>query len=312
MISVVVCSQSVALFKAFEYNVLNTIGCDAEVIRIDNADKRFSICAAYNYGYAQTSFPIVCFVHEDVLFQTSQWGILLTDYFNNNEKIGVIGIAGGVYKTRVASPWWASEPGWKEHKRMNLIQHYKNNTKPSRSIFINPFNEQFSEVISVDGVFMAVRKNVLLNYSFDDQLLTGFHGYDLDFCLKVSERWKIAVVYNITLEHFSGGNTDLNWYADLLNIHFKWQKSLPAYTNQFKPVISNVYRDGWKRIKKNLSFCINHGITFRMLCRVYISSILLLENKPFFLNFLVTCTINTYRIIRMFLLHKKMAEKPLV
>lgn len=305
MISIVVCSQSDELFKKFQSNAISTIGCEVEIIRVDNSGNKFSICEAYNYGYTQSSFSIICFIHEDVLFQTDKWGILLTEHFDKNKKIGIIGIAGGVYKTKMASPWWASEPGWQEHTRMNIIQHYKNNSKPSRNILVNPFNEECSEVISVDGVFMAVKKEVFDTCKFDNKLLKGFHGYDLDFCLQALRERKVVVVYNILLEHFSGGNANLKWFEDILSIHIKWKDFLPANTGHYKLNNKETYIDGWKRMRKNISFCIEHGADFFTVFRLYNKLTILLDNKPFILQFLYDYVVNVYRTLTIFSRQRK-------
>ena len=76
-------------------------------------------------------------------------------------------------------------------------------------------------VVLLDGVFLAMRKDLFDAVKFDETL-AGFHGYDFDISAQaVIAGYNNYVVYDILLEHFSEGNRDAAYYVNLTNIHKK-------------------------------------------------------------------------------------------
>ena len=171
MISVIVCSVNKTQFYKLSENILNTIGIEYELICIDNSNDKFSIAQAYNKGAEQAKFPYLCFVHEDVLFKTLEWGGNIINHFKSDEETGLIGIAGGIYKSKMSSAWWQTDMIDIEVKRMNVVQFYKDSLRNSIHFFINPFNENKAEVVALDGVFLAMTKGVWNENKYDEKLL---------------------------------------------------------------------------------------------------------------------------------------------
>ena len=66
--------------------------------------------------------------------------------------------------------------------------------KSSELKYLNPFKEKRSSVATLDGVFLATRKEVWKEIQFDEKLIKGFHGYDLDFTLRAAQRFHNYVV----------------------------------------------------------------------------------------------------------------------
>src|SRR5690554_3963305 len=102
-ISIVICSRNGSLENKLSENIGSTVGSQFELIVIDNSENDYSIFEAYNLGIKKSLFPYLLFVHEDVLFHTKNWGKILIEYFENNEKIGLIGLAGSKLKTDIPS-----------------------------------------------------------------------------------------------------------------------------------------------------------------------------------------------------------------
>jgi hypothetical protein len=63
------------------------------------------ICEAYNIGGSKAQYPYLIFCHEDIIFLTSNWGILLCQNFEQDLQIGLIGVIGGKYKSVFKSGW---------------------------------------------------------------------------------------------------------------------------------------------------------------------------------------------------------------
>ena len=74
MVSVIICSKYENLSESVRQNIDKTNGVPYEIVCINNTRREYSIFSAYNKGIAQSKYPFLCFVHEDVIFQTENWG----------------------------------------------------------------------------------------------------------------------------------------------------------------------------------------------------------------------------------------------
>lgn len=243
MISIVICSLHEGQFNRLQDNILSTIGnVQFELLRIDNGKNTYTIAEAYNEGISKAQYPYLVFVHEDVLFHTEAWGKKLLEYFENDQRIGLIGLAGSKIKTSIPSSWWENE---KENQVMNIIQHYPNGKK-ERILF--GFTEKpLTEVILIDGVFIAMRKTKL---NFDERL-KGFHNYDQSISLKNRKAgYKNFVTNEIVIEHYSIGNKDRCWLKSNIELSKLYQKDLPQ-TLRGKKVTKSQRAYSYLRLYKN-------------------------------------------------------------
>lgn len=234
MISLIVCSLSPFLNAALLDNIRETIGIPYEVIPVDNSGGRYSIFEAYNYGASQAKYELLCFMHEDILFHTKGWGKIAAGKLANSH-VGVIGVAGAVYKSASPSPWWISDlEDQTAYQRFNILQHFATGIKkqqaraPGEGKGADGEEGLWDAVVVLDGVWLCCRKEIWLDTPFDSQKYKGFHFYDLDFSLAVHTRgFRNFVSQEILLEHFSAGNMDENWIRGAEIFHKKWRKTLP-------------------------------------------------------------------------------------
>ncbi|RZK26097.1 MAG: hypothetical protein EOO43_03785 [Flavobacterium sp.] len=225
VISIVVCSVNQVLFESFEKNVSETIGCSYEMIRIENNKNPRGICEIYNEGLTKAAGTIICYCHEDILFETQDWGNELVTLLKV-EEIGLIGVAGAVYKSKFPTSWVAVPS---EYYRTNMKQMKADGT----SFYSKILDEgSYSEVAVLDGCFVAGRKKVFLQHMWNQELLKGFHLYDLDICLKVRENYKLVVANNISITHFSEGNFGLDWLKASEQYHQINNGLLPVSVNK--------------------------------------------------------------------------------
>ncbi len=252
MISIIVCSKDKGLLHNLEKNIAATINVHYEVINVDNSQNKYSICEAYNIGGEKAKHDILCFIHEDIIINTPNWGNKLLQYFEKNTAIGVIGFAGSNYKSIIPSPWYAAGSS---AIRSNIFQ-INNNTEVHD--LVNPENETISEVVVLDGVWLAVKKDIFNKVLFNEELLKGFHGYDLDFSIRASNHCKLAVIYDVDIIHTSTGSFDSKWLEAQLKVDsFLCKKyGKPYYaTNKIKNELQkkldkNVFKTTFKNICK--------------------------------------------------------------
>jgi len=220
------------LFEAFEENVKLTIGINYEIIKIENSDARYSITKAYNIGIAAANYEYVCFCHEDILFRTDLWGIKLINHFSD-KTTSLIGILGNTIKTKTPAGVYSK---FETTNRINQIQ--RNDDGSETHHYFNPDKELQSKVITLDGMFLSARLENLTKFSFDENLLKGFHGYDIDFSLSMNKIGNVIVVYDILIEHLSLGGNTKNWIESQIKIINKWHDSLPInYQTNNKSII---------------------------------------------------------------------------
>ncbi len=225
MISILVCSVRKNTYDAFQQNVAATIDAPFEIIRIDNSKGKYSVCAAYNKGKAECKYDIICFSHEDVLFQSSGWGNTLVSLFRD-KSIGLAGIFGACYVSA-----FAEDAVDRNECEGQVIKGYKED-KPLVSV--SRFdNSAIAEVVGVDGVFMATTKSILSTIRFSEDLLKGFHGYDFDISFQIKQCYKIVITRDILLSHLSVGNYGYQYYEALRLVTRKWKSALPLYLSSY-------------------------------------------------------------------------------
>ena len=227
MISIIICSASVDLLTRIKSNIAKTIGVPFEVLAYDNSKSQRGICEIYNQGVSDAKYEILCFVHEDVEFNSIGWGaeVLLT--FEENMRLGLLGIAGSSYKSLSPSGWQASQVPAKINF-INLTQHYKYIERAEEVKYSNVSSEDLAKVAVIDGVWFCGKKDILTNYPFDSLLLKRFHGYDIDISLLVGAHFDICVTFKVPITHFSEGNFGSDWIKATLLIHEKWRQTLPV------------------------------------------------------------------------------------
>jgi len=225
MLSIIICSINPTLLNQLSENIESKVGVDYEIIAHDNRETNWGICKVYNHCAEKAKYDYLVFCHEDILFHTENWGQNLVNHLKNKE-IGLVGIAGGIFKSKFHSSWWLSTDTI-NLKRINIRQTAKNKSSLD---YYNPENETYSDVVAIDGVFMACRKDIWKKNNYDEATFPKFHFYDLDFSFQIIQNKKIVVVYDILLEHFSVGSYNSDWIVAAEKFTEKWKKKLPAST----------------------------------------------------------------------------------
>lgn len=231
MISIIISTNHQERLKNISDDIKKTIGkIDYEIIDIFNP-KRYSLCEAYNIGVEKSKYHYLCFVHDDVIFRTNNWGERLVDLFENDPQIGLVGVVGNKFKSSYPSAIGQSSFIKKRFMRGHIIQ----TSTGYRDFDNSQTKKDIENVVCIDGVFMFTNKNVMNCCSFDDKLLTHFHGYDIDFALQVfTKGFRVMVDREMLIEHISDGNyAKENTVANRL-IGKKWRKELPVATNDLK------------------------------------------------------------------------------
>jgi hypothetical protein len=229
MFSILICSVNSANLDKIKLNIRETIGHVYELLVWDNQVDPKPITEVYNLLATRAQYPYWCFIHEDIRFQTNEWAVNLLMAFEQHTETGLIGIAGSKYKSLTPSGWSTGIP---DYDYCNFFHQDKNGK--TKHFYNNPSRSVFEPVVNVDGVFIAIRREVWQTAQFNDRLLRGFHCYDIDFSFHVMKNWKAAVLFNLDILHYTqGGNFGKVWLADTLKWHKEYSALLPQTTGDF-------------------------------------------------------------------------------
>jgi hypothetical protein len=230
MISLITCSIDPEKQAKLKINVAETIGVPYELIIIDNRNTGTGICAAYNKGGRAAQYEILCFLHDDISFETLQWGLKLLHHIQE-DGFGLVGVAGSSVKNKVPSSWASTAI----ENEIHLTQHFKREPKPPQ--YIKRSQEKIipsiTQVASIDGVLMATTRELFTLCPFDEERFPGFHGYDLDFSLQLGQYTRVGVSFEIHVQHFSEGHFSDEWLDAAIQISRKWDRILPLSTKDY-------------------------------------------------------------------------------
>ncbi|WPO83075.1 glycosyltransferase [Chryseobacterium sp. JJR-5R] len=212
MLSIIISSYQPHYYDQLVKNINETIGNDFvyEIVQIQNPNI-MGITRAYNEGALKAMYDYFLFLHEDVLFKTQDWGLKLISHLDHPDT-GAIGIAGSSYVPSAPCGWYINNSSY---NHIYCIQNSKKNAPSLISTFQSGETEK--RAFALDGVFIATGKKNYKEILFNENL-TGFHGYDLDFSLRMAKKFKNFVIGDILIEHFSEGNPDQKWFDNITEI----------------------------------------------------------------------------------------------
>ena len=227
MISIIICSaNAIKLHNTLE-SISKTIGYPYEVIVKDNRLAGDGICKVYNTCAMDANGDYLCFLHEDVVFNSENWGFELVNFINSNSNCGVVGCAGTDYISKYHAYWWRCGILEQNYRSFNSVDKKEiTKIKTGRILENNP--DGFSEVIVLDGFFMFCKKTVWEDTRFDEKSFDRFHFYDVDFsfsqCLKGRKNY---VCHTIDVTHLSLGTCNLDHYKAAKIYREKYNYILP-------------------------------------------------------------------------------------
>lgn len=230
MLSIIISSYKPKLYTALEKNIAETCGIIYEIIKVDNPGV-MGICKAYNLGAEKSKYKNLLFLHEDVKFISNNWGERLVKQLNI-ENTGAIGLAGSEKRYRLPYGFYSG----RAYQNYMYLHHY------GEEISNTNLNNNFINIKVIDGVFMAMKKEIFEKFKFNEQL-KGFHFYDIDLSIRTSEKYNNYLATYIRLEHFSKGNFGNQWIKACLKFHKEYHYNYDSYNPKELRDIRNFWYD---------------------------------------------------------------------
>lgn len=189
-----------------------------EVIQIVN-DGEMSLTQAYNKGLDEANNDLIVFCHDDLIFDTNNWGNKLIKLFNKNPEYGIIGIAGTT--DLIDGRWWTIK------ESMNGVVSHQHEGKKWTNYYSKDQGNKLKDMVVLDGLFFAVNKTKI-KHRFDEDF-HGFHFYDISFCFpNYLDGVKIGLTTQIRVTHLSIGQTNTQWEGHKVRFEEKYSDKLPV------------------------------------------------------------------------------------
>ncbi len=180
---------------------------DYECILIDNTKGAFlSASQALNSGGAQSSGDYIIFLHQDIMFTSSNTLQNMTRYLNDKDKLyGVAGVkdSNGTITNITHGPNFVPA-GYTKVTEPTLVQ-------------------------SLDECMFIVPREVFDKLKFDESTIDGWHLYCVDYCLSAKKAGIDSYVIPLdTVYHFSPGFSMNNSYFWILRKLAKKHSEFPV------------------------------------------------------------------------------------
>ena len=204
--------------KYIDYIQKTSMYKEVQIIqKINNGEK--SLSQVYNEIIEESENDIVVLIHDDLEFETKNWGEKLIKSFEKNPEYSILGLAGTKFLDKSAK-WWTVP------STMYGIVNHKHEGKKWTSTYSPDLGQKVEEVALVDGLFIAFNKKNI-KHKFDETI-EGFHFYDLGFCIpNFLEGVKIGVTNMVRVTHLSVGQTNDQWEQNRENFSKKYSDILP-------------------------------------------------------------------------------------
>jgi GT2 family glycosyltransferase len=188
-----------------------------EIIGIHDAR---SLCEGYNRGARQARGEIVVFSHDDVDIVSADLRGALTRAL---EQVDIVGVAG---TSKLVNAFWPAAG----HPWLHGWVSVPNTSGPGYIVHIYGVDGTISTGLqALDGMFFAVRREVLAAHPFDEATFDGFHGYDVDFTFGASGAgYRVGTTAEIALIHASTGVYPPAWNVYRDRFAAKYRARLPA------------------------------------------------------------------------------------
>lgn len=223
MISIIICSRKPDIPAKLKQNIAETIGCEYELVIIDNSRNKYNIFQAYNEGVRRAKGEILCFMHDDILYHSENWGNKVCEYFDSYPNLGCLGVAGSHLLLDTPASFW--------HSGTFCTHYFSRNNEGVLQLEGLPDegnDNGLSEVASVDGMWMCIRRCLFDKIRFDDKSFDGFHCYDSDICMQIIQAgYDIGIAFGVAVEHNKRGSQNACYFKNIRIWYDKWKHFLP-------------------------------------------------------------------------------------
>jgi len=153
----------------------------------------------------------IVLVHDDIILENFSHEKMLENF----EKYDVLGVAGTTeVKLQQPALWHLMGGGFNGNKLHGAVAHLHENKKAMTS-----FGPYPHRAVLLDGVFLAIKREVFKKVRFDEDCPSKWHFYDIDYTLASHKAGFKNGVSDIYVTHASPGLTE---FTDEFKQGEKW------------------------------------------------------------------------------------------
>jgi GT2 family glycosyltransferase len=153
----------------------------------------------------------IVLVHDDIILENFSHEKMLENF----EKYDVLGVAGTTeVKLQQPALWHLMGGGFNGNKLHGAVAHLHGNKKAMTS-----FGPYPHRAVLLDGVFLAIKREVFKKVRFDEDCPSKWHFYDIDYTLASHKAGFKNGVSDIYVTHASPGLTE---FTDEFKQGEKW------------------------------------------------------------------------------------------
>ncbi|MEO8739572.1 MAG: glycosyltransferase [Casimicrobiaceae bacterium] len=218
-VSVIICSIDAIKFEGVCANYRQLYAGQApEIIGIHDAR---SLAEGYTRGMARATGELILLSHDDIEILTPDFAARVALHLREYDLIGIAGT------TRVVEGRWA---GAGDPYVYTLISSPFPDAPGFGTMLLGGGPLVVPGIQALDGVFMAMRREVATRVAFDAEAFDHFHLYDLDFSLRAHlAGFRLAVCRDLVLIHASTGSYDPVWEEYKRRFEAKHRTHLPGH-----------------------------------------------------------------------------------
>ena len=206
-VSVICCYNDKEVLTNMLEHSLNNQNVDVEQIFINNTDNKYSsAAAALNHGASISNGDILCFVHQDIELIDNETIMKIIYYIEHNDDC-ILGLAGKAEDNYLYT---------------NMKQGRDHQYAGEKQI------DSLKQGQILDESFVALKKDLFMEYQFDEQTCSNWHLYTVDLCLTLGSNNVYSYVIPCDAYHFSLGNTGIEFYISLLLVARKHHADYPV------------------------------------------------------------------------------------
>lgn len=140
-----------------------------------------NIFKGYNKGMKNTDAKYKIYLHQDVFILNDKFIFDILKIFNDNSRIGLIGVI-GCKEIPHTGIWWSAKDTYGEV--------YDSHTGAMGLIKFKQPKGEYETVEAVDGLIMATQQDCL----WREDIFRGWHFYDISQCLEIIKKGYVVVV----------------------------------------------------------------------------------------------------------------------
>lgn len=169
----------------------------------------------------------IIFCHDDISIEDSKLYEKIDKAIGDDSPYTICGVAGNTQARIQEKNLWHLMGN--KDSMSGAVAHYTG--KDATKCFMTNFGVTPQRCILLDGIFLAVNVDKIneVGLRFDENYPTGFHFYDIDFCLEANKKGLKMTTWPIWIVHMSHGLTDINnedWNKNNEYFKNKWINKL--------------------------------------------------------------------------------------